>query len=1001
MLSLWRNGIPFLLPAEASAQVDHKNPLLSDTLEDSYAPELDVPTRGNEELLEHVHELPLAERTTTLTGGQLGHGGAPIAPCTLHVLNTTPANARVSVMLQGFVEHIKGVTLEDALRGELIDMLAEELYDFHNLPRYAQGGRMQFPMHRNPSLYSKEARPRWNPSASEWSATQAYQVNALVTYTEWGTVRRDDVWQCTVDTSAGESPETHPSKWRRTAFALVNAWDRAEGMHYLNTEESPFYALCPWFYYKWVVKRALAHVGFTPVGDWMDDTANDEWLMPYTTTIDARNEQTSLYFFKAQQTAATSYNGNFLDFRVPGHNDSTSGNQDPDGVWDNSAMDWECPAAGVYVLRATTTMNRVGVWQIGRTPKVRAILVDDSGALRGLQMLQNLAAGDQTRTAEFTFTCAAGDVGRKFSIIMLQVETWTVSGMAQSNTTWPTAASDTYQNSEVRGWKSADAPAVCVPDMVIRPHRHVPPVDLGGWLQAIADAFNLELVPDFDTRTLRMDYRETVLRKPEANTTEQSHRVVGPVEVDHQRSTTGVRLKWDMETSEDPAELLENAETAYSVQDLPAATTTGQYAVLRGTRQLLKSVFNATTAQFHWQHTGHHVPSKLVGDEAEAVERTPALVPLHMVQENLDGKEYLVPLLDAEGTSAWYHTNGRPDTVWICMYAPQRSSDGSVANVPGARSWGWGWNADDRALATLLWDDDDPLLPGLYQRLWRLWLALLTTAEPVTMDLLVDLEFMAHDWRRLLLMHSQRYLVETLPVDYGPVQRHPVHGTNLLSRGAYLLRVKDLVAPSAPVLPVFTDFACVGPGYHSFTALEEQSLEAITDTGYATLRRASDGTVTTYGDGNPATPINVPYEVGAHCLWASDEEGVMAGNIEWLQHGSGSSAFDVSGLSALQVLMCNLFDIPCDLRGLELLASVTLIAGTCTEVLLEDNYVLAEVLAPNNAITNTDAIINAIDASLGAIINIDLRFGTNAARTSASDTNYNAIIAAGGTVLTN
>jgi hypothetical protein len=40
----------------------------------------------------------------------------------------------------------------------------------------------------------------------------------------------------------------------------------------------------PWFYLKWVLKRSLAHIGYTPVGEFMDDERTHELQLANNTT---------------------------------------------------------------------------------------------------------------------------------------------------------------------------------------------------------------------------------------------------------------------------------------------------------------------------------------------------------------------------------------------------------------------------------------------------------------------------------------------------------------------------------------------------------------------------------------------------------------------------------------------------------------------------------------------------------------------------------------------
>src|SRR5690606_5384664 len=105
-------------------------------------------------------------------------------------------------------------------------------------------------------------------------------------FTENGGVERTDVWQCTEAADPYESPISAPTKWRRTAFGLVNAWDRAMDSYHYNGGTGNFYAFVPWFYLKYVLHESLQYLGYRVMGDFMEDPTTHEQLLPNNTTTD-------------------------------------------------------------------------------------------------------------------------------------------------------------------------------------------------------------------------------------------------------------------------------------------------------------------------------------------------------------------------------------------------------------------------------------------------------------------------------------------------------------------------------------------------------------------------------------------------------------------------------------------------------------------------------------------------------------------------------------------
>lgn len=977
-LSARIDGQELALPAGATVQMELQNPLLQDALQEEESTPLEVPAEGNELALEHVHQLPLAGRALVRTGGALGHGGLPLHTGDWHVLSSDERAVRLAFLREGFVRLTKGLTLPDCLRNEVLDLTDELLnqgMDFVTRPSYANGGKCQFPMFYAPKLYPSDARPLWMRTGSAWSPTSTYQVDALVEFTETLPVLRKDLWQCIAPTSAGESPATAPSKWRRTAQGIANAWDRANNTFYFNTVGGEFYTHVPWFYLKWVLERALAHVGYVPRGTWWDDAAWNELLLANTTTIDAPRDVTNVTFFLAQQSGGPVYFGGDVDtFRVPGQNEL----QDADGVWTPGSSIWTCPASGSFSIRATTTFNRPGNTLLTlQAPRVRGILYDDTGAVRAEALADMVVdvlpftnppvpvPGGMRRSVTFTFDCGAGDVGREFWVVMVQEQ----PGLG---IVWPTQSSDAYLESEVRGWKNSDAPEVCAPDVFIYPHRHAPEVELSGFIQAVADAWNLEWWADATTRTVWLNSRERVLDRLDHERTDASDRLVGSVELDHERRTTGVVLSWGVDTTNESAERLANAQQVLSTTDLPTPLGLGDTAIIRSTRELLKSRFDPDAGAFYWVPSGYHVPDHVQGERATATTVGPAMVPLQMVRKLLDGKEYMMPVLEAEGTSAWFHTEGERDTVWITLFQRARSSDGAVTNVPCARTWQHGWTEADSGPASLLWDGTTEA-PGLVQRQWEGWISMLLRSEPVTMDLLIDHAFIrGRQWTRVLHMHGQDYLVQTMPVEYGATE-------HLMSRGAYLLRLRQPTGTD-PLATVPEPEACENPAEVRWSPaigfVLIQGAE-VADTHFAV---AVDG----------AEPVLTPKEetlyldpaAGNVRAYACDAEGTQACRIiQVIIAGGGGIDLDLSDagdmLSTLQADGVNTLVMP---------PAHTLTGVWITESALDEATV--------------DALLNSLDDTMADGI-VDLSGGTTAAPSAASLAKRKALLANGWTITTN
>jgi hypothetical protein len=392
--------------------------------------------------------------------------------------------------------------------------------------------------------------------------------------------------------------------------------------------------------------------------------------------------------------------------------------------------------------------------------------------------------------------------------------------------------------------------------------------------------------------------------------------------------------------------------------------------VIISTRALYKSVFRY--GYFAWEHVGYHVPSVLVGNAEGAREVSPAMKPVHMVHEQLDGKQYIIPELNATGTSGWFHTEGDRGTIWICEFKRQKSSDGTVTDVPGARSWGWGWDATDASRTTLLWNQPMDAMPGTYQRCWQRWLAMLTTAEPVTLDLLVDNNFLkSDDWRRILHMHGQDYLIESLPMTYGNSRGQ------LISEGVFAYRLRP---PGPSVLRVDPP---TGDAMMFFTG-STGYLEFYTTTGYVTLRDEF-GVQTTYiSDDGPSTYISIDIDDGTPRWWNA-----------WSSDAFGNPVGYITILSVFSVLVLEM-----NLGSQPMLLYFDVTAQPITQLDVSGCPALTTLLLAGCAIADSDAVFNQLNSTISGGT-ASLSGGTNAPVTSASAAARAALLASGWNLLYN
>lgn len=880
MLHIEVNGTPLLLPQNAGASVEYKNPKLSDGIEDDYSLPVDLPVEGNEIALGHVHQAHLRNRTLELRPAHLAHQGTTLHPGALQVLGSTPSSVRASFSAQGFAGLLKGVKLRKALAGNSIDTVATHGGLLAHAKAVSMGSTPPeshcFPLHLNKDLYGGN-NPQWQPSTSAYSATQAYAVDALVLWPEFTPVRRDWPYQCIepTGTTAGQSPASHPAKWRRVVFGVVNSYDADAGSYDGNDASGNYYALVPWFRYDWVVRTALLHLGLDARGDWFRDHATPSLLLPNATPLDAEARSN---YFQVEQTDPVTYSDIDDQLRIPAQDESSGSNMDPSGVWDPATGLFETSVPGIWRFRVNVSVDYPG-----------------SEYLYGVKLVR--ASDYQTIATSTDFEPWDG-VNPNQGTVVLQHE---IDGILlneplffmPSTGGFETMRPVTIRNSSIQGWLRGAAYENGF-RKVIDPADHVPDIALGDFLEAVATTFGLEVVPDLDRNAVEFNIKERLLRSNQPQnsternrhqrTTDISQRLAGVVDMDHQRRLKGLNMSWQLKdaVAEEPTNSLLRAPVDLETQVLPPGGPE-EHTYVRSTRKLYRSMYDLLADTYVWQHQGYLIPKRSVGDADEGNQLQPPIKPLLMEDLWVDGRRLLAPVLNQGGRSSFFATDGDSNDLHVCHYYGPRPAGDDDALYPAAGSWGM--DAKGQARWGMLLDDaTDGVYPSFWDHYHSRWWQAMVSAVPITTDLLVDHEFIRERQTRndLLHMHGHDHLLEALPMEYSN-SRGP-----LVSRGAYLRRLVPppfgAVAPKVYVPPVVTPCS----GYAQ--SLQFEITDNIDGSAYLQLYIRSAACLAVSVDGGPyVIHEGDEFDVdlvqlyldglvpGSYCIYPCDGSGAPAG----------------------------------------------------------------------------------------------------------------------------
>ena len=764
MLEFRIDSTPLLMFPGTDAGMELASTLLASGLEDAFTLPITVPREGNEVVLGFVNEFDLRRRTVKFENAECWYGGSRKHKGTLFVEAADERTVSLSFSVDGLIATIGDTKLGDLDMGELI--VVDDIRDHAAEVNTEQWPARPycFPMILAPDLFSSSENPAWAPSTEEWNDTDAYATNDFVTYTSGTPVRRTWTYQCIADTSPGESPDTAPAKWRRTAFGILNHWNHEDEEFFANTSDGNFYALCPMFFTKEILRRALSAYGYGVGGQWWDDDRYHQLWLWNNRTLDANTRE---YYFRAAQSTPVTESSGFI-LPVEFDDESNAPNEDSTGVWNNSTYRFIPLAAGTYFItihaeisapitdNLLVEMHRVSDFQpVGERTWFSASSVND--------------------TFSFTFEVAPGDVGEEYRVGVIALESFGTG-------TNPV----TISNFWIRGWRT-EAGVLNSFSNEIDPAGHMPDVSLKDLLIDLRDLYGLRIWLDKNTNRLLLDYMQPMVTA--GRPTDATSLLRAPVTLETAGRIGGFRFAWDIDQPDLPdLSRLVLHGTYRTESELTAPNTPLDYAIVLNSRRIYLPRINEAGTSFDWYPSGWYLPSVLIGEEDDVTTITPGLAPFFMEWISVLGELFLVPYIDDRGNSGFFRTGDNKPALRMAFWRGMTSNyegPGTPAGITPTYPFGtsFGYTTFDEIIDAdeeLEWGSET----GPVELHHRAMCAALVGAERYTTDIEPDVSMtVGRGYEPGIMLHNQKCFILTLPISYTDDHRP------LISRGMRFIKL--------------------------------------------------------------------------------------------------------------------------------------------------------------------------------------------------------------------
>lgn len=369
-----------------------------------------------------------------------------------------------------------------------------------------------FPMLYQPNQYNG-AGLSWlaEDNVEDWDSGATYSVTNSAKY-------NGIIYFCKEETAAGESPYTHPSKWVATSsYGLINNWHaitfRSNQQTYARLQNA--YALAPQPYVKHILQCIGSTLGYIMKGEFMLDDATDQLMVLNARTLDQKatevwSEAQNDGIYDANTNpdavgthvvmALTGYHGDYIHF-----NDIIS---DPNGDFTVEPTPPTYPDPPSYYTVHSEGMHRLNVH-----------LDLLSGSDPPFQLTVHVGPDpivvwpEVPQVAEYVFD-TVGVIDHTFEFyvdethigdpIYLKLR----NSLALYDFEYNAGTSMRITNMNANEYNEYDGEV----DLA----NHVPDATVAEFLIALRDRFNLSVSLDPFTRTVRLDYRKSILtRKPQ------------------------------------------------------------------------------------------------------------------------------------------------------------------------------------------------------------------------------------------------------------------------------------------------------------------------------------------------------------------------------------------------------------------------------------------------------------------------------------------------------
>ncbi len=451
------------------------------------------------------------------------------------------------------------------------------------------------------------------------------------------------------------------------------------------------YALVPWFYLHFMLKKIFDEEGLTPIGTFWDHPEMKKLLVYNNRSLDSLNE---IGETKIVVVATQTFNmSNFTDYSVSSTPvlarekvmllKGPSGTIDEPQMFDNALAQYEISQVGLYTFEVAATAQMLNI------PDMALGIFVNNKWIGGAEPITVDSAGWYPSIFSVSYTATMADIGKK-AYLGFYWRYLPYIGDSLLTTTYPFCRIHAGSTLTI---KQSNNTNLNLYSRYVVPSNHMKSINVEEFLLAIKQ-LGVEFTFDYTSGTVSLDFVTDKINSTEVE--DWTAKAVEDFELELDKYNKGYTVGYNFGEIDQlnidnfkKIDLSNNIEDFMTFSDLPTIDRAGHTAFVKNLNQYFISVYDQyASPQYFWRkHTDYYYTTKYAGGETEVkLNFAPMLMGMGLnvaTSTSVATQTALMPAANSSGSSEMFGIGDNDFDLRFCFLRGQNILSGTPNNKGG------------------------------------------------------------------------------------------------------------------------------------------------------------------------------------------------------------------------------------------------------------------------------------------------------------------------------